>query len=89
MDSRDPLAEAPDDVDGRRQEVVELLDLGSLVGDETVLGLELFGGRLGILLKQLISEYSKSKDKVGLLESSLSYLAPRPPTCQCARARAP
>jgi len=43
LDARDLLAEDPDDVDGGGQQVVELLDLGSLVRQEGVLRVHVVG----------------------------------------------
>ena len=44
MDAGNLFAEHPDDVDGVGEEVVELLDLGSLVRHESVLRVEVVGG---------------------------------------------
>ena len=44
MDAGNLLAEHPDDVDGVGEEVVELLDLGSLVRHQGVLRVEVVGG---------------------------------------------
>jgi len=44
VDAGNLFAEHPDDVNGVGEEVVELLDLGSLVRHESVLRVEVVGG---------------------------------------------
>ena len=60
MDAGNLLTEHPDDVDGVGEEVVELLDLGSLVRHQGVLRVEVVGG-------------NELKRKFGNFENSFFY----------------